>query len=139
MRQTLIQAVPIVEGEANGTVLWTETALSFWGGVDAAAGTVIDRHHPLCGRCMTGEILCIPRGRGSCSSSGILLEMIRTGTAPAAIVSIEAEGILAIGAVIGQELYGRSIPICTVPEGDYAKLEKAQRASVRMDGSLILE
>lgn len=139
MERTWIQTRPIIEGEAIGTVLWTGTGLSFWGGVDAAEGTVIDRHHPLCGQRMTGKVLCIPRGRGSCSSSGILLEMIRIHTAPAAIVSVEAEGILAIGAVIGQELYGRTIPICTVSEEDFKTLEKAERASVSSDGSILLE
>lgn len=135
----MIQAEPIIGGEADGAVLWTETGLSFWGGVNAAEGIVIDRHHPLCGERMTGKILCIPRGRGSCSSSGILLEMIRIQTAPAAIVSVEAEGILAIGAVIGQELYGKTIPICTVSEEDFDQLGKAEHASVSFDGSIMIE
>ena len=34
---------PVVEGRAEGPVLFTDLALSFWGGVDPGSGIVIDR------------------------------------------------------------------------------------------------
>ncbi|MEY8099990.1 DUF126 domain-containing protein, partial [Falsihalocynthiibacter sp. S25ZX9] len=36
----------ILVGQANGPVLASEEGLSFWGGVDASTGVVIDAHHP---------------------------------------------------------------------------------------------
>ena len=48
--------------------------------------TLIDTHHPQRGASVTGRILVMPSGRGSSSSSYVLAEAIRAGTAPAAIV-----------------------------------------------------
>ena len=48
-------------------VLYSETGLSFWGGVSPKSGIVVDRHHPLCGQHLNGKILAIPAGRGGIS------------------------------------------------------------------------
>src|SRR5204863_5752898 len=76
----------LVHGDAQGDVLFSDMGLSFWGGVDAGTGRIIDRHHPLCGADLAGKVLAIPSGRGSCSGSGVLLELILNGHAPAALV-----------------------------------------------------
>src|SRR5690606_15536754 len=41
---------PLVSGEAEGALLAAPLGLSFWGGVDASTGRVVDRHHPLHGQ-----------------------------------------------------------------------------------------
>lgn len=41
-----LQGRSLVEGAAQGTLLFADVGLSFWGGVDPASGEVIDRHHP---------------------------------------------------------------------------------------------
>ena len=56
------RARSILAGSAQGPVLATSEPLSFWGGVDPATGNVIDVHHPLHGRCVTGAILMIDGG-----------------------------------------------------------------------------
>jgi predicted aconitase with swiveling domain len=71
--------------------------LSFWGGVDPATGHVIDVHHPLNTTCLTGSILIMPSSRGSCTGSGVLLDMILTGRGPAALIFSEAEDVLTLG------------------------------------------
>jgi predicted aconitase with swiveling domain len=53
----------------------------------------------------------MPGGRGSSSSSTVLAESIRLGTAPAAIVLTEPDAIIALGAVIAFELYGIVLPV----------------------------
>jgi len=115
----------VVEGQAAGEVLASRTALSFWGGVDPAAGIVLDRQHDLCGRCVTGRVLVLPGARGSSSSSAVMLEMIRQGTAPAAIVSVSAEPILVSGSIIGRHLYGRWVPVATVDPETFEKIAGA--------------
>ena len=40
---------------------------------------MIDRHHPLSGRHLHGRLLAIPGGRGSCTGSSVLLELILGG------------------------------------------------------------
>ncbi|MFN8445944.1 MAG: DUF126 domain-containing protein [Caldilineaceae bacterium] len=85
--------------------------LSFWGGVDSSSGRIIDPHHPDCGLILTGKIVLMPRARGSSSSSSVLAECIRRGTAPRAIVLEEADPIILIGALVAEELYGLHMPV----------------------------
>ncbi|MBA3348994.1 MAG: DUF126 domain-containing protein, partial [Actinobacteria bacterium] len=88
-----------------------DAPLSLWGGMDPATGVVIDRHHPQYGTGLTGRILVMPWGRGSSSSSSVLAEAIRSGTAPAGIVLAEPDEIVVLGALVAAELYGSTIPV----------------------------
>ncbi len=108
----------LVPGEARGPALVLSEPLSFWGGLDAATGAIIDVHHPQRGAVVTGTVLVMPGGRGSSSSSSVLAEAIRAGTAPAAIVLTERDPIIALGAIVARELYGASIPIIEVEKSD---------------------
>jgi predicted aconitase with swiveling domain len=101
----------LVAGHAAGLALVLHAPLSFWGGLDAGSGELIDTHHPQRGAFLTDRILVMPSGRGSSSSSYVLAEAIRAGTAPAAIVLREPDGIVALGAIVARELYGATIPV----------------------------
>jgi uncharacterized protein len=102
-------------GEAAGAALVLAEPLSFWGGIDAATGRIIDRSHPDLGACVTGTILVMPGGRGSSSSSSVLAEAIRRGTAPSGIVLGAADPILTVGALVAESLYGIRCPIVVCP------------------------
>ncbi|MBS0560921.1 MAG: DUF521 domain-containing protein [Proteobacteria bacterium] len=104
----------LVPGVAEGEVVHSDEAISFWMGVDPATGEVIDRHHPLCGRNIAGKILLLPGGRGSCSGSCGLLELIASGHAPAALIFAHDEPILSLGALVAREILGRTIPVASV-------------------------
>lgn len=108
----------LVPGEARGPALVLSEALSFWGGLDPATGAIIDVHHPQRGAVVTGTVLVMPGGRGSSSSSSVLAEAIRAGTAPAAIILTELDPIIALGALVARELYGVSIPIVVLEMND---------------------
>jgi predicted aconitase with swiveling domain len=112
----------LVAGQATGTALVLEEPLSFWGGLDPATGELIDTHHPQRGASLTGRVLVMPSGRGSSSSSYVLAEAIRTGTAPAAIVLLEPDGIVALGAIIARELYGIAVPVVALIRSSYDRL-----------------
>ncbi len=128
----MAEARALVAGTATGRALVLDEPLSFWGGVDPATGEVIDVRHPQYGANVTGRILVMPSGRGSSSSSSVLAEAIRAGTAPAAIVLREADPILPLGAIVARELYGASVPIVVVPDARYQSGEiVAVRASER--------
>ena len=101
----------LVPGEAVGPALVLDDALSFWGGIDPADGTIVDEHHPQRGANVTGTVLVMPGGRGSSSSSSVLAEAIRAGTAPVAIVLAEPDPIVALGAIVARELYGIAVPV----------------------------
>jgi predicted aconitase with swiveling domain len=125
----------LVAGRARGRVVVLEEALSFWGGVDPATGTVIDRRHPQAGVRVAGTILAMPAGRGSSSSSTVLAEAIRAGTAPRGIVLRELDGIVALGAIVARELYGVSIPVVVADPGDFRLL--ASGATATIDGARV--
>jgi uncharacterized protein len=107
----MADARTLVPGTAEGRALVLDEPLSFWGGVDPETGDITDVRHPQHGASVTGRILVMPSGRGSSSSSSVLAESIRAGTAPAAIVLGEADPILALGAIVARELYGKVTPV----------------------------
>ncbi|MHA2603152.1 MAG: aconitase X swivel domain-containing protein, partial [Candidatus Thorarchaeota archaeon SMTZ1-83] len=95
-----------------------------WGGFDPKTGTITERNHELKGQNVTGTVFVFPTGKGSSTTSAILLESVRCGTAPAAIVNLKTEPILVIGAIIAERLYDRVIPIVDTPELDLTKVIK---------------
>jgi predicted aconitase with swiveling domain len=127
----------LVPGEAHGPALVLTEPLSFWGGLDPATGTIIDVHHPQRGAVVTGSVLVMPGGRGSSSSSSVLAEAIRAGTAPAAIVLAEPDPIIALGAIVALELYGASIPIAVLELSDVDTMSpvdvRAEEGSAHID------
>ena len=126
----------LVAGAGAGPVLRLEEPLSFWGGVDPMTGRIIDRRHPRCGESVSGRVLVVPYGRGSSSSSSVLLEGVRLGTAPAAIVLRELDGILALGATVARELYAKSPPVVVLSAADWEGLREGVEASVDVSGRL---
>jgi len=132
-----IDGKSLVLGRAKGEVLFSEIGLSFWGGVDPDTGRIIDRHHPLRGETVTGKVLAIPNGRGSCSGSGTLLELILNGRAPAALVFKHEEQILPLGVIIAEEMFNRSLPVVRVGTEDFACLQSIRRLQV--SGAMLLE
>lgn len=123
-----LSARSILSGTASGPIIAAGEALSFWGGVDPATGKVIDVHHPLHGVTITGGILMMPSSRGSCTGSGVLLDLALTGRAPAALVFSEAEDVLTLGALIAAETFGKSLPVLRVSHDAYAALCRATQA-----------
>lgn len=121
----------ILPGIAAGQVIAAGEALSFWGGVDPATGKVIDVHHPLHGVTITGGVLMMPTSRGSCTGSGVLLDLALTGRAPAALIFSEAEDVLTLGALIAAEMFETSLPVLHVSRDAFAALcrEKTARIS----------
>jgi predicted aconitase/predicted aconitase with swiveling domain len=120
----------LVSGSAEGDVLFTDTALSFWGGADAVTGEIIDRHHPLSGERLTGRVLALPTSRGSCTGSGVILELILNGQGPAAIVLEHPEAIITLGVIVAEEVFGRSIPVIAVGREAFAELKAAKRIRI---------
>jgi len=112
----------ILPGIAAGKVIAAGEALSFWGGVDPATGKVIDVHHPLHGVTITGGVLMMPSSRGSCTGSGVLLDLALTGRAPAALIFSEAEDVLTLGALIAAEMFETSLPVLRVSRDAFAAL-----------------
>ncbi len=123
----------ITDGTATGPILVLTEGLSFWGGVDPATGRLIDAHHPDCGADLAGSIVMMPTSRGSCSGSGVLLELALNGRAPAALIFREAEDVLTVGALIAGMLFDRPIPALRLGPEDYTALAAKPTAHVTED------
>jgi len=120
-------------GVAEGEVLLLTEPVSFWGGVDHH-GEIIDVHHAQHRAKMTNKILVMPSGRGSSSATAVLAELIRTGDGPLAIIMLQCDTILVIGALVSAEIYGISMPIVELDQEQYAQLSNGMRVSVNADG-----
>lgn len=111
-------------GDGQGPLLFATVGLSFWGGVEPYSGVVIDSHHPLCGESLAGRVLAIPSGRGSCTGSSVLLELILNDHAPAALVLAEADEILSLGALVAELIFQRQLPVLCIGHQAFAQLER---------------
>ncbi|NHF74588.1 cis-3-hydroxy-L-proline dehydratase [Paracoccus xiamenensis] len=123
-------ATRVLTGTAEGPVLAMDQGLSFWGGVDPDSARVIDEHHPAYRAELNGRVVLMPTTRGSCSGSGVILEMLLNGFAPAALIFSEAEDVATLGALIGAEMFGRALPVLRVTPGDLARLSQSPRLTV---------
>ena len=129
-----------------GPLLTTTVPLSFWGGIDPLTGIIVDTTHPLYGSCVSGTIFCLPSGRGSCTASQVLLELILNNKAPRSIVLRDLDGLVCVGALVAQEVFettATSIPdIVHLGTEQYNDLmqqaKEEQYAKVTPLGSLVV-
>jgi uncharacterized protein len=127
-------AVTLVSGVASGPVLKLDEPLSFWGGLDSATGMIIDRLHPQWGASVAGRMLMMSGGRGSSSGSATLAEALRLGKGPAAILMLERDAIVVVGAMVAAELYGLACPVVLANGRDWKTLAAA--ANLTLEASL---
>lgn len=126
--------IAVVSGAAAGPIVALGEPLSFWGGVDPATGMVIDVHHPAHSASLAGAVVLMPTSRGSCSGSGVLLELALSGKSPAALIFAGSEDTLTLGAIVASEMFERRIPVIRLAEEAFAILSSARHATIAPDG-----
>jgi predicted aconitase/predicted aconitase with swiveling domain len=121
------QAVRVIKaGTAEGLALVSPLPIGFLGGVDPETGLIIEPRHPLQGQTIAGRILIFPTGKGSTVGSYTLYRMAQGGTAPAAIVNLESEAIVAVGAIISDIPMVDQADIAQIRTGDWVRIEGDQ-------------
>jgi cis-L-3-hydroxyproline dehydratase len=128
----------IIAGTGGGKILATDEGLSFWGGVDPLTGVVIDAHHPICGQSIAGRVLVMPTTRGSCSGSGVMLDLALNGIAPAVFVFREAEDVVTLGAMIAAQMFDRPVPVVRLDADAFAVAATGCDA-VLTEGALVVD
>jgi predicted aconitase with swiveling domain len=116
----------ISRGIGEGEALVSKDAISFLGGVDAKTGTVVEKGHALEGKCIAGRVLIFPRGKGSTVGSYVLYQLAKNKVAPAAIVNLEAEIIVAVGAIVSNIPMVDKLekdPLVTIKDGQVVKVD----------------
>ena len=128
----------VIKGRAAGEALVSTEPISFWGGYDYRTGEIIDRRHPLSGMIAAGRVLAVPFTRGSSTTTAVLLEAVRAGTAPAAILTTGADSFFALASIVADELYAKPIPLLALEPGDFAALRTGQWLTIDDDGTITI-
>ena len=127
----------LVAGAAEGRVMRLAEPLSFWGGVDPRTSVLTDPRGPAPGAAIAGRVLVLAQTRGSSSSSAVLLELLRGGRAPAALVLAEDDAILIIGVLVAREMGWPTIPVLELPLAGHAALDDGRAVSITGDGAIV--
>lgn len=135
----MIEGKAIIPGTAIGEVLVSQEPLSFWGGYDQHTGEIIDRRHPLSGQIAAGRILAMPFTRGSSTTTAVLLESIRAGTAPIAIITTGPDHFFALASIVADVMYKKPVPLVALSEADFAQLETGQWLEVQANGLIQIQ
>ncbi|MFA5108229.1 MAG: DUF126 domain-containing protein [Candidatus Micrarchaeia archaeon] len=125
----------ISPGVAEGEVLISKDAISFLGGINPKTGVCEEPNHSLYGKCISGKVLIFPQGKGSTVGSYVMLQLKKNNKAPIAIINLDAEPIIAVGAIISK------IPmIDKLEKNPFTFLKDGQRVKLDAEkGMLILQ
>ncbi len=135
----IIKGRVLIPGIAEGEAVVSHEPLSFWGGINPYTGEITDRRHDHFGINICGKVFLFPKGRGSSTGSAVLLESIRNGTAPAAIINLKEDPILALGAIVSDELYLKTIPVLIISAEDYSQIAEGDWLKIDSDGVILVE
>lgn len=119
----MIRGRVIREGTASGAVLRSDVPIGFFGHLDPATGVYREAGHPLDGRCVKGRILVFPKAKGSTVGSYIIYALKKCGQAPAAMLMVECDTIVAVGAIISE--------VPAVDRIDISKLKDGAQVQVK--------
>jgi predicted aconitase with swiveling domain len=134
--EKILTGKPVVAGSAEGAALVSREPISLWGGLCPRTGEIIDRRHELSGAIAAGRVFVFPQGRGSSTSSATLMESIRAGVAPAAIINLKVDPILALGSIVSDELYHQAVPIVVLSEKDFFSIKNNDHLTIEPDGTV---
>lgn len=121
----------ISPGKAKGKAIVSSEPIGFYGGIDAKTGIVIEKGHPLEGKCITDKILVFPCGKGSTVGSYVIYGLKKNGVAPAGIVNKETETIVATGVILAGIPCVDQIDIEKIKNGDSIALD-AENGEVKI-------
>ncbi len=139
MAELTFQGKAVIPGEARGMALVSNEPLSFWGGYDWKTGEIIDRRHTLSGAIAKDRVLAVPFTRGSSTTTAVLLEAIRLGTAPAAIITTDTDFFFALASVVAEQLYSSPLPLVALGEEDFAQLRTDDHIQITGGGLVVID
>jgi predicted aconitase with swiveling domain len=119
----------VIGGLAEGEAVVTKEPVSFLGGVNPDKGVVVERGHELEGQSITGKVFVFPHGKGSTAGPYIIYAMAKRKTAPVAMINVEAEPIIAVGAAMGNiPMVDRldKNPLEVIATGDHVRMDGDQ-------------
>lgn len=124
----ILKGHTIKAGKVEGEAIVTTMPFSFVGELDPLTGTV-GATHELAGQNIAGKILVFPTGKGS-TGGGIIAHYAKMlGAAPAGMICVEAEPVIALIAIMNDiptvDKLDRN-PLEAIETGDHIKLEASE-------------
>jgi len=126
-----IKGHKVASGRASGPALVTRDAISFLGNVDPQTGIVVDPAHELFGQGIAGKVLIFPGGKGSTVGSYVIYQLKKKRLAPAAMINIRSEPIVAVGAIIS------GIPLVDRVTPEIMQIKSGTLVDVDADGEVV--
>jgi len=108
----------VKDGHAEGIALVSREPIGFLGSVDPDTGVVIKPGHSLAGQSVAGAVLVFPTGKGSTVGSYTLFQLAHNGVAPVGIINVEADPVIAVGAIISDIAMVDHVDISLIQTGD---------------------
>ncbi len=135
MSSKIFKCRVLVGGNASGEALFCPQAFAFDRAVDPETGVVADARSGLVGANIAGTVLFYRQGKGSTAGSSWLVEAIRLGDGPAAVVTEHLDLAAVVGSTLAGILYGRAIPVLSgIDARVFAKAKGKTRSVVSVDG-----
>lgn len=125
-----IPCTPVIKSDANGKVIFCRQPISFIGGVDPETGIILDPLNDRHGESVADSILVFPFGKGSSGAGLVLLELVRAGKSPRALIMLRVDTVLLTGPLVSREFYKKEIAVVTVDEEGMDLLSRAEDVDI---------
>jgi predicted aconitase with swiveling domain len=66
------------------------------------------------------------------------MQSIKAGVAPAAIINLSIDPMLALGSIVSDELYQRTVPIVILRQDDFLSIKQDDHLDVKPDGRVLV-
>ena len=122
----IVKCRSICEGYGEGEAIVSPQPLGFNHGINVDTGVILEQGHFLEGQSIKGKVFVFPRGKGSTGGSSVVHRLGLSAGAPAAIINLSTETIVAVGAILsGLPVVDRleENPFELIETGDYVKVD----------------
>jgi phosphomecalonate degydratase small subunit len=126
----LIRARSIVNGKAQGSVLFSSSPIAFLQGVDPEKGWVSDKMHELYSKPFAKRVLVFPNTVGSSVGAYVIYRLKRNGKAPIAIINQNSDIITASGCAIA------AIPLFDLPRNQIQEFRNTKLLKIEDNGEI---
>ncbi len=133
MGQITLKCKNVIAASMKIPLVYSNDSFSFVGGVNIQTGEIADYRHANYQENITGKAFAFPFGRGSSGAGLVLMEMLRIGTAPAAIINVYTDPVILTGPLICKHFYNQILPVINLSEEDYKKLDGAKEIEIFAD------
>jgi uncharacterized protein len=135
MDKIILKGRGLTNGVVEGEALVTTQSFGFSHGVDPTTGKIGDERHELRGQSLKGKVFVFPYCKGSSTNGLFILELVRCGNAPAAVINIDTEPSTGAGFIMGEIFYKKTVPIVdhldknpteVIQTGDWVRVDAAK-------------